>query len=280
MRLKLVRHLWGIDLTHGLHHYLPHWQAVGYEALEVSIRMVPDRRAFLSFLEDSRLQWVPQVFSRGLVPGGSVPEHLDSLRLQIEECLDHRPLFFNVHSGYDNWSSAEAEDFYGAALILEKQLGIPLSHETHRSRYFCTPWQTKPILELFPDLRLTCDFSHWVCVCERLLPDLEDVVTLAALHCHHVHSRVGFEEGPQVPDPAAPEYATHLLAHEDWWDAIWQSQHARGMTESTLTPEFGPPPYMQTLPHSQAPVTDLVKICDWMAARQAQRFLSNNFSGL
>ena len=272
MRLKLIRHLWGVDLSHGLQPYLSDWRSVGYEALEISLRMVPDRADFLSFLKANGLGWIPQVFSYGLVPGGSVREHLASLREQVEECLDHAPLFFNVHSGYDNWSPAEAEDFYGEALHLEQKIGLPFSHETHRSRYFCTPWQTKFILDRYPTLRLTCDFSHWVCVCERLLPDLHDVLAQAARHAHHLHSRVGYEQGPQVPDPAAPEYAAHLQAHESWWAMIWQAQQERGFTESTLTPEFGPPPYLHTLPTSGKPVADLAKICDWMATRQAQRF--------
>jgi hypothetical protein len=272
MKLKLVRHLWGVDLSHGLQHYLPRWRDVGYEALEISARHVPDRAGLLRFLKDTGLQWIPQIFSNDFVPGGTVREHLDSLRAQIEEHLDHGPLFFNAHSGYDNWSQAEAEDFYGQALALEQQIGVPISHETHRLRYFATPWQTRHILEQFPALRVTCDFSHWVCVCERLLPDLADTIALAARHCHHLHARVGFEEGPQVPDPAAPEYATHLQAHESWWDQIWQSQRARGLADSWLTPEFGPPPYLHTLPHTQVPVADLADICDWMARRQAGRY--------
>ena len=271
MKLQLVRHLWGVDQTHGLQHYLPRWREVGYEAVEVSLRKVPDRAVFLRFLKDNRLPWIPQIFSRDFVLGGSVREHLDSLRLQIEECLDHHPLFFNAHSGYDNWSPAEAEDFYGQALALEKQIGVPISHETHRLRYFGTPWQTRHILQKFPDLRVTCDFSHWVCVCERLLPDLGETIALAARQCHHLHARVGFEEGPQVPDPAAPEYAAHLKAHEGWWDTVWQSQRERGLA-STLTPEFGPPPYLHTLPHTNVPVADLAAVCDWMARRQAERF--------
>jgi hypothetical protein len=35
MKLKLVRHLWGVDQTHGLAHYLPAWREVGYEAIEM-----------------------------------------------------------------------------------------------------------------------------------------------------------------------------------------------------------------------------------------------------
>ena len=272
MKLKLVRHLWGVDLTHGLQQYLPRWRDVGYEALEVSIRFVPDRPAFLRFLKDNQLQWIPQIFSNDFVPGGTPREHLESLRTQIQEGLDHAPLFFNTHSGYDNWSPAEAEDFYGQVLELEQQTGIPIAHETHRSRYFATPWQTRHILEKFPALRLTCDFSHWVCVCERLLPDLGDTIALAARHCHHLHARVGFEQGPQVPDPAAPEYATHLQAHEAWWDRVWLSQQTRGLPTSWLTPEFGPSPYLHTLPHTRAPVAELADVCDWMARRQSARF--------
>ena len=276
MTLKLVRHLWGVDQTHGLQQYLSRWREVGYEALECSIRLVPDREAFLRFLKQSDFQWVAQIFSHNFVPGGSVREHIDSLRLQIVECLDHGPLFFNAHSGYDNWSPAEAEDFYGQALALEKQIGIPVAHETHRLRYFSTPWQTRNILKQFPDLLLTCDFSHWVCVCERLLPDLDETIALAARHCHHVHARVGYEQGPQVPDPSAAEYAPHLTAHESWWDGIWKSQRSRGLAVSSLTPEFGPPPYLHTLPHTNVPSADLANVCDWMARRQAGRFSKAN----
>jgi len=272
MNIMLVRHLWGVDLTHGLARHLPHWREVGYEALEVSLRHVPDRGHFLRFLKEASFRWVPQIFSHDFRPGGSVRQHLESLREQMEECLAYEPMFFNAHSGSDAWSAAEAEDFYAQAIDLEKGIGVPVSHETHRQRYFATPWQTRHIMQRFPDLRITGDFSHWVCVCERLLPDMGETISLAARHCHHVHARVGFAEGPQVPDPAAPEYATHLAAHEAWWEQVWQSQRERGFVRSTLTPEFGPPPYLQTLPYTNVPVADLAAVCDWMAKRQRERF--------
>lgn len=272
MELKLVRHLWGVDLTRPLASYLPRWREVGYGALEVSQDLVPDPKALFAFMKANGLGWVPQVFSNQFIAGGTVQEHFSSLKSQIEQALDQEPLFFNAHSGSDNWLPAQAEEFYGRVLELEKQVGVPVSHETHRMRYFATPWATREVLEKFPELKVTCDFSHWVCVCERLLPDLGDTIALAASHCHHLHARVGFEEGPQVPDPSAPEYATHLAAHEQWWDVVWASQKQRGMACSTLTPEFGPPPYLHTLPHTNVPVADLGAICDWMAIRQRKRF--------
>jgi hypothetical protein len=272
MKLKLVRHLWGVNLKRDLSDCADHWRKTGYEAVEISLRSLPDRSRFLQFLKDQSFQWVPQVFSHDFKPGGTVRQHLASLREQMEECLDRAPLFFNAHSGFDAWSETEAEDFYAEALDLEKELGVPVSHETHRLRYFGIPWQTRHILHKFPGLRVTCDFSHWVCVCERLLPDLGETIALAAQHCHHLHARVGFAEGPQVPDPSAPEYAAELAAHEAWWDQVWQSQEQRGFTDSTLTPELGPPPYMHTLPHTGVPVADLPTVCDWMAHRQRARF--------
>lgn len=272
MKLKLVRHLWGVDLTRALDSYLPRWQEVGYEALEVPLRGLTDQPAFFKFLKSTGLGWVPQVFSNDPEPGGSVEQHIESLRKQLEACMEHGPLFFNAHSGSDAWSQSQAEDFYGRVLELEKEIGVPISHETHRQRTFGNPWQTRPILELYPELRLTCDFSHWVCVAERLLPDCGEIIQLAASHCHHLHARVGFEEGPQVSDPRAPEWASHVGAHEKWWDQIWASQRQRGMEVSTLTPEFGPFPYQAQLPFTQAPVADLADICDSMATRQKSRF--------
>jgi hypothetical protein len=272
MKLTLVRHLWGIDHTHGLNHYLPRWRDVGYTAVEGSLQLSPDREAFLRFLETSGWSWIPQVFSRDFTPGGTVREHLDSVKKQIDECMTYNPLFFNAHSGSDSWSPAEAEDFYGAMLEMERGLGVPICHETHRLRYFGNPWTTRSILEKFPDLKLTCDFSHWVCVAERLLEDCGDIIQLAAQHCHHLHARVGHEEGPQVSDPRAPEWARHLAAHEAWWDTIWSSQKQRGLAVTCLAPEFGPAPYLPLLPYTQAPVADLADICDWMARREALRF--------
>jgi hypothetical protein len=272
MKLTLVRHLWGVDHTHGLEHHLPRWREVGYEVIESAFHGSPDREALLRLVKHSGWRWIAQVFSRDFTPGGTVKEHLESMRRQIEGCLDHTPWFFNAHSGSDAWGAAEVEDFYGAALELEKAIGVVIAHETHRLRCFGNPWTTRAVLERFPAIKLTCDFSHWVCVAERLLEDCGPIIELAAGHCHHVHARVGYEEGPQVPDPRAPEWARHVAAHEAWWDTIWMAQTERGFPESTLTPEFGPAPYLHAIPYTQAPLANLADVCDWQARRQMARF--------
>lgn len=73
---------------------------------------------------------------------------------------------------------------------------------------------------LAPQLKLTADYSHWVCVCERFLDDQEEQIRIANRSAIHVHGRIGFPEGPQVNDPRAPENREALQRHEEWWAEI------------------------------------------------------------
>jgi hypothetical protein len=166
----------------------------------------------------------------------------------------------------------QSVDFFGQAMLIADKLGVTASFETHRSRSFFNPWTTRDILKQLPALKLTCDFSHWCVVCERLIDTEPDVIALCAERAHHIHARVGYDQGPQVPHPAAPEYSTALTAHEAWWSQIWCSQAARGLAVATMTPESGPDGYLQCEPFTGKPVADLAEINAWMAARQKKRF--------
>jgi hypothetical protein len=57
-----------------------------------------------------------------------------------------------------------------------------------------------------------------------------------------------------VSDPRAPEWANALNAHLKWWDKIIAARRAEGLSQFTITPEFGPPPYLPTLPYTCQPV--------------------------
>lgn len=272
MKMVLVRHLWGVDLSNGYSAHCRHWHAMGYTALEAAYRFVPDGVLLKKVLREEGFAWIPQIFSNMQRGGGTVRQHIDGLREQMDECLDAAPLFFNGQMGSDHWTLDEAEEFFGAVIEIEREIGVPVYCETHRSRYLSNPWNTARLLERLPALKLTCDFSHWVCVAERLLEDALEAVAKAATRCHHVHARVGYEQGPQVPDPRDPVWAAHVLAHERWWETAWAAALARGDSTVTLAPEFGPPPYMHTVPYSGEPVSNLEEICDWMAERQTTHF--------
>ena len=274
MKLRLVRHLWGVDLSEGYRRHSQHWHEAGYTALEGSPRFVPEQMLLRAALRDEGFAWIPQIFSHMQTGGGTVRQHIESLREQIQECLDAEPLFFNGQTGSDHWTLDEAEEFFSSVNEMEVEFGVPIYHETHRSRYFGNPWNTLRLLERLPALKLTCDFSHWVCVAERLLDDAPNAFAIAATHCRHLHARVGYEQGPQVPDPRDPVWASHLETHERWWAMTWAAAQARGDEAVTLTPEFGPPPYLHTLPFTGAAVSNLEEICDWMARRQMRTFES------
>ena len=65
MKLMLVRHLWGVDLTQGLERYLPRWRDVGYAAIESAAHVVPDRDGLMRFLKQNGFA----LDSAGLQPG-------------------------------------------------------------------------------------------------------------------------------------------------------------------------------------------------------------------
>lgn len=270
MRLALYRHLWGV--RDPVEVALPRFKARGYEGIEAAVPAPEDRARFREVLDEHGLAYAAGVATRG----SSAAEHLASFRAQVEDARALGAGFVVCHAGRDGWPEAEADRFFTEALEVERDLGLPVGFETHRGRVTYSPWTTARLLERFPDLKLTCDFSHWVVVCERLLDGEEEaIVRECAERALHLHARVGHEQGPQVSDPTAPEWAPHLDAHERWWRLVWEAQARRGVEVSTLTPEFGPPNYLPTLPHTRAPVVDLEAACDWMAERQAAVFRSS-----
>jgi sugar phosphate isomerase/epimerase len=266
VQLKIMRHLWGV--TEPFESAFPKFKELGYVGVEEWFQVFDAR--LMKLLDAERLQLIVLVGSHG----DSVEEHLRVFAEQVEQAKALGPILINAHSGSDRFSAVEAKRFYEGALKIEQSAGIPIAHETHRGRVLFNPWITRDVLRELPELKLTCDYSHWVCVAERLIDNELEILKLCAEHALHIHARVGYEEGPQVPDPRAPEYRGHVEAHERWWDLIWDSQQARGLEFTTLTPEFGPPNYMQTLPYTGVPVADLWDICNWQARRQAERFAS------
>ena len=190
----------------------------------------------------------------------------------VTRLAEYQPIKIGLQSGRDSMTRDEGCAYFDAAARLEQQLGIPIAHETHRGRMFFTPWDTAFYLKRFDNLHILADYSHWVNVCERLPDDQQEALTLANQRAVHIHGRVGYEEGPQVPDPSAPEYSSYLEWHERQWTEILDNRRKAGDSMATFTPEYGPPGYLHTLPHTGVPVADLWKVCLWSAERARQKF--------
>ena len=89
------------------------------------------------------------------------------------------------------------------------------------------------------------------------LTDQSERIAKITNNVHHVHARVGFEEGPQVTDPQHPRWAGHLNRHTELWQAVVDVAKARGQDVLTITPEFGPFPYAHINPQTDTPATNI-----------------------
>lgn len=278
MELKLLKTLWGHDGT--LDEAIMLCKEAGFQGIEAPAPLdAAERENFFESLANSGLQWIAEVSTCTLpgvfvpLPGCSVEEHLESLKDGIQRSLAGKPRFINTMAGYDAWHTPDAIRFFEGIVKLQDKYGIVISAETHRGRSTYSPWLTREILLAVPELLITCDFSHWCVVSERLILDEEpEILALAAKHAHHIQPRIGYDQGPQVPDPRAPEHEASLIAHERWWNAVWDSMALRGFTEFTMTPEFGPDGYLQCAPFTRTPVADLWDINRWTGLRQRERF--------
>ena len=266
MQLVVMRHLWGV--TESWEVAFPRFREAGYAGIETRAPEPEDRERFRQLLAEHDFQYIQQVHTAG----STVAEHVASFRKQVEAGRELTPRLIGVQGGRDAWNDEESVRFFEQVLEIEQEIGIPVGHETHRGRILFNPWVTSRMLDRFPDLKLVCDLSHWTLVGERMLADQGDVIRQAAERCIHLHARVGYEEGPQVPDPRAPEFAHCLDAFEAWWRMIWEIQRERGLAESTVTPEYGPPGYLHTLPYTRQPVANLAEVCDWQAQRVREIF--------
>lgn len=252
----------------------------GFEGMEAPAPLdTGERSEFFKELADEEMGWIAEVSTctkDGLFvpdPGHCSADHLDSLEDGVIRSIEGSPLFVNTMGGYDAWSFEEAMKFHEGVLELEVLYGIGISVETHRGRYSSNPWLMRDVLKRLPELKITCDFSHWCVVTERLILDEEEeILQLAAEHAHHIQPRVGYGQGPQVPDPRAPEYLYAVQAHERWWDVVWDSMAKRDFKQVTMTPEFGPDGYLQAAPFTQVPVADLWEVNRWIGDRLKKRF--------
>lgn len=256
MKILYVRGLWGMaDPT--LAGNLRRIKEGGFDAVEMGAPATERERDELrAELEGTGLGLVLQQWTRGTTP----EEHIASFAEQLGRAVELAPLFVNSHTGKDHFAFEDNLRVFREASRLAGDSGLRVLHETHRGRALYSIPATMALLDALPALRLTADLSHWCCVHESLLEDQAASVARAVERTDHIHARVGHAEGPQVSDPRAPEWRDALQAHLAWWQAIVDRHCEAGAESLTICPEFGPPPYLPTLPYTRQPVADLWEI--------------------
>lgn len=275
MKTLIYKPLWGHEGT--LSDAVRQAVEAGFDGIEGPVpESVASREAFGADLREAGLDLIAEVTTGGGYvpnPAAGPDRHLDDLQRGIERSLPLSPRFINTQTGLDAWELADQVAFFEKVLACEDEYGLPISVETHRSRSTFHPWITREILRAVPGLRITCDFSHWCCVAERLVMDDDPaLLDFFADRCHHIHARVGYDQGPQVPDPRAPEYGPAVDRHQAWWRVIREARRRHGCGETTFTPEFGPDGYLHLEPHTRKPVADLWEVNRWMGGRLREWF--------
>ena len=201
--------------------------------------------------------------------------HLQSFKKNVEAAATQfaqKPLYINCHSGKDYFSYEQNKAIIDVTTEVSTKTGVPIYHETHRSRMLFAAHITRNFIEKIPALKITLDISHWCNVHESLLADQQETVQLALSRVGNIHARIGHEEGPQVNDPRAPEWEAAVKAHLGWWDAVVAQKVKNGETLTILT-EFGPPNYLPTVPYTKQPLADQWAINVYMMKMLRERYL-------
>ncbi len=202
-------------------------------------------------------------------------KHITAFKQMLSSLLQNmkqKPLYVNCHSGKDYFPFEINNEIIAYTLEQAKNSGIPILHETHRSRMLYSAPNANTFMEKNPALRITLDISHWCNVHESLLHDQAQTVQLALSRTDHIHARVGHAEGPQVNDPRAPEWSAEVQKHLEWWDAVVQMKIKNGASSLTFLTEFGPPNYMPTMPYTQQPLANQWEINVYMMQLLRKRY--------
>lgn len=253
MELLFLATQWGAEHL-AFEDFLHRTMAAGYDGIDT---WVPEdaatRKRYGRLLESHGL---PVVCHQHQATGRSLNAFCKSFEYHLNLCMEWNPVLINSHSGRDYFTIDEQLRVLDVAGEFSVKNNITVAHETHRGRLGFSPYNAARLFKLRREMQITADFSHWVCVTESYLEHCAELMSEAMHRTSHVHARVGFPQGPQVADPRVPQWQASTAVFMDWWMSIIRAKEKEGALRFTVTPEFGPPPYMPTFPESGEPVSD------------------------
>lgn len=277
MRIQFLCPRWGSEQI-PWNTFLQSVKEAGYHGIEwFPWGEQTDPREVISLLHQYQLEYaiVMTVLNAPATPAA----YTETLRTQLTDlCLLGKglqsPLFISAQTGREYFTYPQIADVLACCREVSLATGIPIYQETHRNKWSYAAHVVAPVLEQHPDVLLTFDISHWFCVSESYLEDQQAAVQKAVMHTRHIHARVGHIEGPQVWEPASAEYRTALEAHLAIWDEYIAQRRAAGAVSCTITPEFGPPPYLVFANRQGTPQQEQWRLNLWMKQYLEQRYQS------
>lgn len=269
MQIKILAPYWGHEhLNYQV--FLDKMKDAGYDGFDT---WIPDdaveKKLLFDYLQKHELHIVTHQHK---AHGNNFEGFKRSFRNNLYAGAEPGPILINSHTGRDYFTLNQNLQLVDIALEFTAKTGIMVAHETHRGRVGYSPQMTAELFAARKDFVITADFSHWVCVTESMLENFSTIVDEAILRSRHIHTRVGFEEGPQVPHPNAPEWKYALEKFLSWWDKIIEVNASNGVDLMPMTTEFGPQPYMPAIPFNNTPVANQFAINCFMKDLVLERY--------
>lgn len=198
-------------------------------------------------------------------------QYIERISNRIEFLMSLKPDAINSHTGKDYYSFEENCVIIKTIETTAKHYNIPIWHEIHRGRFSFHLRTLLNYLKQFQNLKLIADFSHFCVVSESNLKDQKEFLVQVYPHVQHIHARVGFEQSPQVNNPFAPEWKNYLDEYVNWWKEIIEIHQHHNNFPISITPEFGPFPYMPQEPFSKKPLSN-----QWEVNLAMKNYLQQN----
>lgn len=253
MKIKFFCPLWGSE-NQDINSFFAKVKDSGYDGVEMSLPMEPEhKKEILVIMKQYDLQLIAQHWE---TLTADYEAHRKEYRQRLENLATSNPLFINTQTGKDFFTYEQNASLIKIADEVSSEYGVKIIHEIHRGKFSFAAHITSRFLRDIPGLRLVLDISHWCNVAESWLEDQSESINLALSRTDHIHARVGFPEGPQIPDPRASEWNEAIDKHLGWWSQVIEQRRKEGWQEFTVTPEFGPYPYMTILPYSKQPISN------------------------
>lgn len=271
MEIKILAPRWGHE-SQDITNFCRRIKEAGYHGVDMPMPDdITEQKKLFDALQREELLLVSHQHQAS---GADFGAFKDSFKKYLQFSAQGSPLLMNCHTGKDYFSFVQNLELIDIAADFSAKTGIMVAHETHRGRVGFHPASTQEYFDARPELVITADLSHWACTTESFLENFQGTLAEAIARTRHIHARVGFEEGPQIPDPRAPEWK-HALEHFfGWWDRMVEGRRLAGQEVLTITTEFGPPPYLPTIPFKDVPVADQFEINVYMKDLLVRRYLS------
>ncbi len=275
MEIKYLCTFWGCE-TQTAKEFLSAAIENGYNGVEINF---PDDRSFISqFLEE--LNTIRNTIDKDFVfiaqqvlpnKNETVINYTKRISERLEFLVTLKPDYINSQTGKDFFNFSENCEIIDLTERISQTYQIPIWHEIHRGRFTFHLKTLLNYLEVYPQLNLIADFSHFCTVSESLLQDQQTILNQIYPNIRHIHARVGFSQSPQVNNPFAPEWKICLEQFTTWWQQIIDIQNKLELSFFTITPEFGPFPYMPLEPFTRKPLAN-----QWELNLQMKNYLQQN----